>query len=212
MVKYGADTLIVYKEVKKVLRQVESEVMREIRKRAANGSPYEVVHYSYKLEALSMIKNAISDNKEWNFSYDSMYKLTKKSVVEQCVNTIASKMKILRGFKLGNNHIYGSGINNAFGACMRTVFDAEVNKEPKLVSIKDTGLVVSHSRQCSAKTNNKRVQRELGYELITVKIREENIYDARESVSGVLYAIDTPENREIIAQYGYEVLNDGVCN
>ena len=87
-----------------------------------------------------------------------------------------------------------------------------MNKEPKLVSVKDTGLIVSRSAHCSARTNNKRVQRELGYELITVKVREENVFDARASVSGVLYVIDTPENREIIAQYGYEVLNNGVCN
>lgn len=208
MVKYGDSTLKVYKEIKQVMRSIEKDTMREIMKRASDGCPYQVVHYSYKLEACSIIKNAISDNKEWHFNYNNLFKLTQRSVLERCVNEIASKMRLSRGFKLGCEDNYGSAINDAFEACMRTVFEIEKNKEPKLLHVRDTNLVVSKSTHCAVKTNNARVKKLLGYNILKVKVRENNVYDARLSSEGMLYAIDTPENREIIAKYYGEVLGE----
>lgn len=206
MVKYGDSVNALYKEIKRKLRRIEIECMREIRTRAQEGSPYQVIGYAYRLQACSIIKNAISDNPGWHFEYDVMYNLTKYGALKRLVNNIADKTDVLKAFKSGSTTGLGSQVNKIFNSCLDTVSEIKADKTPKLRYVADTNLVVAKNANCKWSVNNKRVERELGYSVLLVKIRENNFNDKRFAEGNILYALDTPENREIIKKYYGEVL------
>lgn len=200
-VPYGTDVEKTYHAAKDTVKSVERDVIHEICKRGSEGKPYEVVYYCYMLEACSIIKSEISKEPELAPPYDMIYALTDKNAVKDLVNTLADSLRVTRGlYKLHPDNHYRKSLTLVVDECFDDMYIPK-GTDLNLRRVYDTNLIVAFWRP-----ENLELARKSGFSLIEVPARVENQKAKQEDFivsdeNNMMYAIDTPENREILKQY-----------
>lgn len=195
MIKYGDSSEKVYGSVMNVIDEIAKETKERLEISACKE---EKVNCRYKIGACRFLKEYIKDNSNWCFSYNSVFKMLNKDKLEECLNTLAAKLRKDKWFKLGNTKYFKQKYMIMMDESMKPM---QVNKETDfLCRIRDTHLIAVWYGMRDIKEALKRVETEIGCKVLTISPRE-NINDAKATYNGLMYALDTAENREILAEY-----------
>lgn len=195
MIKYGDSSEKVYGSVMNVIDEIAKETKERLEISACKE---EKVNCKYKIGACRFLKEYIKDNSNWCFSYNSVFKMLNKDKLEECLNTLAAKLRKDKWFKLGNTKYFKQKYMIMMDESMKPM---QVNKETDfLCRIRDTHLIAVWYGMRDIKEALKRVETEIGCKVLTISPRE-NINDAKATYNGLMYALDTAENREILAKY-----------
>lgn len=178
---------------------VIDEIAKETKERLEiSACKEEKVNCKYKIGACRFLKEYIKDNSNWCFSYNSVFKMLNKDKLEECLNTLAAKLRKDKWFKLGNTKYFKQKYMIMMDESMKPM---QVNKETDfLCRIRDTHLIAVWYGMRDIKEALKRVETEIGCKVLTISPRE-NINDAKATYNGLMYVLDTAENREILAKY-----------
>lgn len=195
MIKYGDSSEKVYGSVMNVIDEIAKETKERLEISACKE---EKVNCKYKIGACRFLKEYIKDNSNWCFSYNSVFKMLNKDKLEECLNTLAAKLRKDKWFKLGNTKYFKQKYMIMMDESMKPM---QVNKETDfLCRIRDTHLIAVWYGMRDIKEALKRVETEIGCKVLTISPRE-NINDAKATYNGLMYVLDTAENREILAKY-----------
>lgn len=195
MIKYGDSSEKVYGSVMNVIEEITKETKERLE---SSTCKEEKVNCEYKIVACRFLKEYIKDNPNWCFSYNSVFKMLDKDKLEECLNTLATKLRKDKAFKLGNTKYFRQKYMIMMSESMKPM---EVNKETDfLCRIRDTHLIAVWYGMRDIKEAVKRVEAEIGCKVLTISPRK-NINDAKATYNGLMYVLDTAENREILTKY-----------
>lgn len=180
--------------------EVAEEITRETEEKLKNAtSEEEKQQYTYKLEACRFFKEYLKDNGCWHFAYCKVIKMTDKDKLDGCLDKLAYMFSRYKRFKIGTKDIFNEMYMSMMGECMMPM---DITYDTDFVCAnRDTKLIVAWYGMRDIQIAIKRIKDELGYDVIPILPRKGKVYDAQATYDGLMYALDTPENREIIDKY-----------
>ena len=196
MVKRGDTVEKVYSRAMEVAEEITRETEEKL-KNATNEEEKQT--YKYKLEACRFFKEYLKENDYWHFAYCKVIKMTDKDKLDGCLDKLAYMFSRYKGFKMGTKDIFRPMYGSMMSECM---IPMDLKYDTDFIHAnRDTKLIAASYGMRDIQEAIRKIKDELGYDVIPVLPRKGKVYDAQVTYGGVIYALDTPENREIIDKY-----------